>query len=86
MASVREIREQKVNEAKERWYNMETSELVAELKTLNEQEECHSENLLLIKALKKALKEVLSNRNEDELFDPDCSADDNLRSVETNLY
>ena len=86
MANLREIREQKVNEAKERWYNMETSELVAELRKLNEQEENHSENLTLIKALKKALKEVLSNRNEDELFDPDHSADDNLESVNASLY
>lgn len=62
----KEIREEKVNQAIEKWMDMETSDLFEELNDLNRQEEDRAEELSLIRALRKALKEVLADRDCDE--------------------
>ena len=65
MAARHATREQKVAEATERWMNMETSDLIDEMKELEEKEELLSEEVSVIRALKKALKEILQERDLD---------------------
>ncbi|MBE6453503.1 MAG: hypothetical protein E7017_01280 [Alphaproteobacteria bacterium] len=84
MATTKRVREQKVAEAVERWNEMFSSELIEELQKLNEQEEFHTEELSLVRALKKALKELLTDREIDN-YEDDMSKD-NLRSMAPHLY
>lgn len=80
-----EIREEKVNQAIEKWMDMETSELFDVLNDLNQQEEDRSEELTLIRALKKALKEVLADRDCEEP-EEDWSNNDSQKSIPVSLY
>ncbi len=80
-----EIREEKVNQAIEKWMDMETSELFDVLNDLNQQEEDRSEELTLIRALKKALKEVLADRDCEEP-EEDWNNNDAQKGVAVNLY
>lgn len=70
MAANKEFVERKVSEAVEMWLDMETSDLIKELRTLEEKELYLSQERSLNRALKKALKEILSDREDDELFNP----------------
>ncbi|MBE6459013.1 MAG: hypothetical protein IJW72_07280 [Alphaproteobacteria bacterium] len=80
-----EIREEKVNQAIEKWMDMETSELFDVLNDLNQQEEERTEELTLIRALKKALKEVLADRDCEEP-EEDWSNNDSQKSIPVSLY
>lgn len=80
MAAKKENREQLVAEATEKWIEMETSDLLKELEALEEQEERLSQEKALIRALKKALKEVIANR-DDDWFEPDYSSEDRLHTM-----
>ena len=80
-----EIREEKVNQAIEKWMDMETSELFDVLNDLNQQEEDRSEELTLIRALKKALKEVLADRDCEEP-EEDWNNNDAQKGVAVSLY
>lgn len=81
----KEIREEKVNQAIEKWMDMETSDLFEELSDLNRQEEDRTEELSLIRALRKALREVLADRDYDEP-EQDWSNKDAQRSISVSLY
>ncbi|MBQ8661590.1 MAG: hypothetical protein IJ482_04615 [Alphaproteobacteria bacterium] len=81
----KEIREEKVNQAIEKWMDMETSDLFEELNDLNRQEEDRAEELSLIRALRKALKEVLADRDCDEP-EQDWSNKDSQKSIHVSLY
>lgn len=83
MAATKEIRARKVEEATQRWIEMETSDLVKELNELEEKEELLSEEISIIRALKKALKEILKDRDLDEIYRSDdyMSEEDMLRSL-----
>ena len=81
----KEIREEKVSQAIEKWMDMETSDLFEELNDLNRQEEDRAEELSLIRALRKALKEVLADRDCDEP-EQDWSNKDSQKSIHVSLY
>ena len=83
MAATKEIRARKVDEATQKWIEMETSDLVKELNELEEKEELLSEEISIIRALKKALKEILKDRDLDEIYRSDdyMSEEDMLRSL-----
>ncbi|MBE6444860.1 MAG: hypothetical protein E7019_02220 [Alphaproteobacteria bacterium] len=83
MAATKETRARKVEEATQRWIEMETSDLVKELNELEEKEELLSEEISIIRALKKALKEILKDRDMDDIYRSDdyMSEEDMLRSI-----
>ena len=80
-----EARNEKVNQAIEKWMDMETSDLYKELNDLNRQEEDHTEELALIRALRKALKEVLADRDCEEP-EEDWNNNDAQKGVAVSLY
>lgn len=73
-------RSQQVSEAIERWQEMETSELLLEQQALKDKEDFHMEEISLIKALKKALKEILADRDVSNCYGDD-NPDDGLRTI-----
>lgn len=81
----KEIREEKVNQAIEKWMDMETSDLFEVLNDLNRQEEDRTEELSLIRALRKALREVLADRDCDEP-EQDWFKEDSQKSIHVSLY
>lgn len=80
MATKKEIRDQKVSDAIERWLEMELSELLKEQQQLQEMENFHMEEISIIKALKKALNDIIADRDISEEFGDD-NPDDSLRPI-----
>ena len=71
MATKKETRYKKVREATERWFEMETSELLYELNELKTKEDLLLEELPTIRALRRALEGVLRDRDVDMEYPED---------------
>ena len=69
-----------VEERVEQWVLMEPEQLRIELKKLEESEEFHTEEIRLVRASLKALKEVIEEKNFSDDFDE--YQNDDARRVE----